>query len=251
MVLAITVLQITNTVLVLFFLFLLFKYVETKWSYKISKPYAWDEAVRKKTVSKKLIKIERFYRDKVRFYTLWFQVERLKKEGIHGAFAEVGVYKGETARVLHAMDPSRPLHLFDTFTGFDKNDLDVEKLDSSALVDFSDTSLEYVKTFIDGNENVLFHPGYFPASAKNLPEAVYALVHLDADLYQPTLAALTYFYPLVAPGGILLIHDYNHNWNGVSQAVTEFKSSIPEALTEIADWQGSVMLIRNQPAAQA
>ncbi len=228
-------------------LFLLgFKLLETKWSYKISKPYLWEEAVRKGAVSVRLKKMERFYRDKVRFYHLWFQIERLKKDRIEGTLVELGVYQGETARMIHAMDPARKLYLFDTFEGFSKTDITAEKREDEKLDagNFADTGLEAVTQFVDGNENVRYYPGYFPDSIKDLPEEKYALVHLDADLYQPTLEGLKYFYPRLSVGGILLIHDYNHNWEGVRKAVDEFIPTIRESLSIVPDWQGSVMIVK-------
>lgn len=72
--------EITSIILVVVLLFLGFKYVETFWSYKISKPHAWETAVNNQLISKELLKIERSYRDKVRFYNLWFQAEQLKKK---------------------------------------------------------------------------------------------------------------------------------------------------------------------------
>ncbi len=249
MILAFSLLQLTNGILVLIFLYLGFKFVETNWSYKISKPYAWDEAVRQDRISKKLKKIERFYRDKVRFYTFWLQIERLKKESIIGSFAEVGVYKGETARMIHEIDPSRNFHLFDTFEGFDQKDILHE--DSSNpwhSIDFSDTGVEIVMKFIDGNNNIIFHKGYFPVTTENLPHQTYAFVHLDADLYKPTLAGLQYFYPRLSNGGVIIIHDYNHNWGGVTKAVDEFVQTIPENPIAVSDWQGSVMIVKNKKA---
>jgi O-methyltransferase len=246
-ILALSFFQLGNSILVLILAFLVFKILETKWSYKISKPYAWEEAVRKGEVSSKLKKIERFYRDKARFYAIWFQIRRLKRENISGAFAEVGVYQGETAKMIHEMDPDRRLHLFDTFEGFAKQDLQLEQASHPNLnADFSNTNLEQVKKFIDGNINVIFHPGYFPSTTKKLEEKEYAFVHLDADLYQPTLAGLMYFYPRLTPGGLILIHDYNHTWSGVTRAVDEFIKTIPESLVELMDWQGSVLIIKNK-----
>src|SRR3954464_15404228 len=87
--LAVTLLQLANVVLVVAFLFLAFRLIESRWSYKISKPFAWDEAVKNGAISKRLKKKERFYRDKVRLYTFWLTIERLKNEKIGGAFAEV------------------------------------------------------------------------------------------------------------------------------------------------------------------
>ena len=239
--------EIASIVLVLVLLFLGFKVLEMKWSYKISKPYKWEKAVESGEVSSKLQKLEKGYRDKVRFYTMWLQIEQLKRNKIKGAFAELGVYRGETAQFIHEMDSTRTFHLFDTFEGFDQQDLQLEKSDDEkySTDNFADTSLEQVKGFIEGNENVHFHSGFFPDSAKNLKEEQYAFVHLDADLYQPTLAALNYFYPKLSGGGVIIIHDYNHTWEGLRKAIDEFSKTIPETIVEIVDWQGSVMIVRN------
>ncbi len=238
---------LVNVVLVISFLFLAFRYLESSWSYRISKPFAWEAALKNGRIPRALKKTERFYRDKVRFYTFWLQIERLKEERISGAFAEVGVYKGETARIIHAMDPSRRFHLFDTFEGFAKQDLDREAAGDEEYnnVDFSDTSVEYAFKFIRGNEQVIFHKGHFPESAEGIAEESYALVHVDVDLYQPTLAALKYYYPKLAAGGVVIVHDYNHTWGGVKKAVDEFAATIPESMIPVADWQGSVMLVKS------
>jgi len=240
--------QLISIILVLILLFLGYKIFETKWSYKISKPYNWENSVNSKQISDRLKNIEGIYRDKVRFYNLWFQVERLKKNNIPGAFAELGVYKGETAEMLNEMDDSRKLYLFDTFTGFDKNDLQSESKPDAKYNEenFSDTSLEAVKKIFADKANVLFYPGFFPQTADGLKEENFALVHLDADLYQPTITGLRYFYTRLNPGGVIIIHDYNHNWNGVTKAVDEFVLTIPESLVELSDWQGSVMIFRNK-----
>jgi|GEM_PF-158304 len=238
--------DLISILLILILLFLGYNLLSLKWSYKISKPYQWEEAVRQRQVSANLRTLERTYRDKVRFYTFWFQVERLRKQGVPGAFAELGVYQGETANILHEMDPARKLHLFDTFEGFHRADLHSENDEEKySTTTFSNTSLEMVKDYINGNDNVEFHPGYFPESSAVLKESQYAFVHLDADLYKPTLAALEYFYPKLSPGGLIIIHDYNHNWDGIRKALDEFMPTIPETLLELPDWQGSAMILKN------
>jgi len=237
-------LQLISVVLVLVLLFLGFKLFETTWSYRISKPHAWEEAVAAGTISKELKRMERFYRDKVRFYNLWLQVERLKLTQVAGTFAEVGVYKGETARMIHAMDPSRQLFLFDTFSGFTEGDLALERSDNLKRVDFRDTSVEEVSRHFQ-SKNIRFIQGTFPETTAGLSEQAYALVHLDADLYRPTLEGLKYFYPRLSKGGVIIMHDYNHDWEGVRKAVDEFMATIPERLIAVPDWQGSVMIIRN------
>jgi len=248
MLLAISTIQFISLVLILILFLLGFKIMETSWSYKISKPHKWEDAVKAGLISKQLLKIEGRYRDKVRFYNLWFQVERLKRLKVPGAFAELGVYKGETAFMLHEMDPSRRLHLFDTFEGFNSKDLDREKDkdDRYTTSNFSDTTIETVKALFENSASVLFYPGYFPDTTKSLTEKTFSLVHIDADLYLPTIEALKFFYPKVSPGGVLIIHDYNHTWEGIKKAIDEFMVTIPESIVEVLDWQGSVMIIKNR-----
>ncbi len=247
MILTIDLFQMISTILIIVVLFLGFKIFESTWSYKISKPNRWEKLVISNQVSKKLKKIERTYRDKVRFYNFWFQIERLKKLKIEGAFVELGVWQGETAEMIHEMDKSRNLHLFDTFEGFDNKDLEKElnRDERYSTDNFSDTKLEEVKSLFSESTNVSFYKGYFPDTAVDLKEGKFAFVHLDADLYKPTIDALKYFYPKLSPGGVIIVHDYNHTWDGIRQAVDEFILTIPESLIEITDWQGSVMIVKN------
>jgi len=237
----------TRIILVIVLLFLGFKYLESFWSYRISKPYAWETAVKNKLISKELIKIERGYRDKVRLYNLWFQVEQLKKNKISGAFAELGVFQGETARAIHHMDNRRIFYLFDTFEGFTKEDLAKESQteDRFSTDMFAATSVDKVKKHINGNSNLRFKPGFFPDTTEGFESEKFALVHIDADLYAPTIEALKFFYFRLNKGGVIIIHDYNHNWDGIPQAINEFIRSIPESLIELSDWQGSAMIIKN------
>jgi O-methyltransferase len=199
-------------------------------------------------VSDALRKLEKQYPDKVRFFNWWFQVERLKHEGIPGDFAEVGIYKGESAKILHHLDPDRIFHLFDTFSGFQSKDLAEEtgKAATYTTDNFSDTQIYKVLDLIGGNRNIRVYPGYFPDTAKAISERRFALVNLDVDLYNPTKAGLEFFYPRLSPGGVILIHDYNHLWPGVLKAVDSFAASIPENLIRIPDMDGTVLIIRNK-----
>jgi hypothetical protein len=51
----------------------------------------------------------------------------------------------------------------------------------------------------------------------------FCFVHLDFDLYQPTIEGLKYFYPRMVSGGIILLHDYfSKGLKGVKQAVSDY-----------------------------
>lgn len=59
--------------------------------------------------------------------------------------------------------------------------------------------------------------------------ARFSLVHLDLDLAEGTAAALTYFYPRMVPGGIILCHDHSI-LPGVASALEDFLADKPELL---------------------
>ena len=167
---------------------------------------------------------------------------------IQGEIAELGVFRGETARLIHNYCPERILNLFDTFEGFSLKDLSKENeqiRNSKAVNDFKDTSIDSVISFINPkNSNVRVFKGYFPESvSKKLEQTIFSFVHLDADLFEPTRNGLEFFYPRVSPGGIILIHDYNA-WPGCRKAVDGFFCSKKEIPIAMPDKSGSAIVIK-------
>lgn len=145
-----------------------------------------------------------------------------------GDFAEVGVYKGASAKLIAEVKGPKNLHLFDTFEGLppdSEHDAGVHRENQYA------SSLESVREYLKGYSNLHFHQGVFPESARNLPETQYAFAHFDVDLYDGTLACLRYFYPRMIPGGIMLSHDYGL-LSGVEKAFREFFADKPEPIIE-------------------
>lgn len=212
------------------------------------KPLQWREAVRKKKVAPGLRKLIRQYPDQSRAMGWWLQVERLKRQKIAGDFAELGVFRGQGAALLHRMDPERTLHLFDTFDGFREEDLKQEtgKPASYTPGHFANTSVDQVMRRIKDPEKIRIYMGNVPDTFKEVDEGVrFALVSLDVDLYRPTLSGLSYFYPRLVPGGVLFIHDYNGLWPGVMRAVDEFLATIPEAVVLLPDRDGTVVIVKN------
>jgi O-methyltransferase len=242
-----TIFQFVNYSLLLVLLILFIRYLWIVFVVRDDHPVQWQFAVKNGRISSRLRHLQRKYPDKVRFFNWWFQVERLANERVPGVFVELGVYQGDSARVIHQMDPNRPFHLFDTFAGFTASDLVVETGEAATYTpdNFSDTTIQSVLKTIDGNHNIIIHQGYFPESARNFRDQV-ALVNMDADLYNPTKAGLEFFYPLLSPGGVIMVHDFNHKWPGIIKAVNDFVKSIPENLVLLSDINGTAMIIRNK-----
>ena len=167
---------------------------------------------------------------------------------IKGDLAEVGVYKGNTARLIHHYLPERQLHLFDTFEGFTERSVTAEKENTSFSTKgkkFSDTSLEGVKRFVSQqNDNVHYYKGYFPDSIPpGFGASTFSFVSLDADLFEPTLEGLKFFYPRMSVNGLLVVHDYNA-WIGARKAVDQFFLDKAEMPVPMPDKSGSALIIR-------
>jgi O-methyltransferase len=159
---------------------------------------------------------------------------------IDGDFAELGVYQGVTARLIHHYAPDRRLHLFDTFSGFDPREIE----DSSQAGQFSETSVEAVmRKIAPRNENVTVHAGRFPETASQAP-GKFAFVHLDADLFDPISAGLEFFHPRLAVGGIIVVHDYNA-WPGARRAVDQFFTNRAEVPIAMPDKSGSAVIVKS------
>jgi hypothetical protein len=171
--------------------------------------------------------------------------ERINRKEIPGSIAELGVYRGETAAMLNGLFADRTLYLFDTFQGFSQNDLadgEEGKHSQAEAGDFQDTSLELVLSRLPHPEKAVVRKGYFPETVEGLEDR-FALVSLDVDLYKPTLSGLEYFYPRLAAGGSIFVHDYNsRRFSGVRKAVDEFTDITGAAVVQIPDLAGTVIL---------
>jgi O-methyltransferase len=176
--------------------------------------------------------------DPVRTYTIALALETIRREQLAGALAELGVYRGDTAVLYHRICPEKRLFLFDTFEGFPERDLD-----GRADERFADTSIEAVKARFTDHSNIIFRKGYFPDTTVGLEGEKFCFVMLDADLYNPTLAGLQFFYERMVSGGYVFAHDYSSYESGgaVSRAFTAFLQDKPEKVIEIPDEWGTVL----------
>ncbi len=149
--------------------------------------------------------------------------ELLSVDQVVGACAELGVYQGDFAREINRIFSDSKLYLFDTFEGFAESDCISEMhrgyTNSNKRGYFSNTTESIVMEKMEYKDNVKICKGFFPDSTKGVDES-WSFVNLDADLYEPTLAGLEYFYPRMCDGGIILVHDYfSKAFHGVKEAV--------------------------------
>jgi hypothetical protein len=184
--------------------------------------------------------------DLSRFFSFILNLKIVINEGIPGSFAELGVWRGNSAAVISyfAVKDGRKCFLFDTFQGFDERDL--RGIDEKHGKSFSDTSISYVKQTINqlDEDKVVYVAGYFPESVnKEVSNEMYAFVSIDCDLYEPMKQALLFFYPRMSKGGFLFLHDYSSGlWEGGSRAINEFLAQTDEYLILLPDKSGTAVI---------
>jgi O-methyltransferase len=180
----------------------------------------------------------------VRCRALWDQCHDLFRRRVPGALVECGVWRGGSAGVMalaarHGGE-RRVLHLFDSFEGLPEPQL----IDEAAAHDYSGgrssgelrsidrckAGREEVERFLFGQlaldrAHVHFHQGWFqntvPVDAAHIGPI--ALLRLDGDWYESTQVCLDHLYPLLSPGGIVILDDY-FAWAGCRKATDEYRA---------------------------
>ena len=167
-------------------------------------------------------------------YMIYTTVQRTAK--VCGDLAEVGVYRGASAKVICEAKGERGLHLFDTFEGLPTPG----PLDCTFKEGQYPGSLSTVQEYLKNYENVSLYKGLFPASAGAVRDRRFSFVHLDVDLYESTRASLEFFYPRMSQGGVVLSHDYVH-FPGVRKAFDEFFRDKREVVLELSGNQCAIV----------
>ena len=183
--------------------------------------------------------------DTTRLWSFMLNSKQILAESIEGDFAELGVWRGNTAAILahYAEEHQRKVFLFDTYEGFSKDDL--TGIDAKKDTDFNNTSIELVKQVIGpAVTQCFFVKGFFPDTITDEHRnRQYAIVSLDCDLYAPTKAGLTFFYERMPKGGIFFLHDYSSlHWDGSKKAIDEFCKESGEHIILMPDKSGSAFL---------
>ncbi len=159
-------------------------------------------------------------------YQIFMAVKSTEK--IEGDLAEVGVYKGGSAKLICEAKGDSSLHLFDTFEGIPK----VDEIDQGFYEGQFAASSEDVENYLKEYKNVYFYKGLFLTTAEPIKNNKFSFVHLDVDTYESTLNCLEFFYPRMNRGGIIISHDY-FTAAGVRKAFDEFFEDKTEPIIEM------------------
>jgi hypothetical protein len=115
-----------------------------------------------------------------------------------------------------------PIHIFDTFEGHPAAAITSHD-EHHTVGQFGGTDVDTVRTLLAPFTKLTIHKGDVSGSLPHLAESTYRLVHIDTDLYQPTIVCLDYFGDRLCRGGAIVVDDYGApKCAGVATAVSEY-----------------------------
>lgn len=173
-----------------------------------------------------------------RMYAVYAAVKHVLAAGVPGDVVECGVWRGGCAMVaattlLRHDDHDRSLYLYDTFRGMTRPTsadgpaaqlkwrlLERGDHNSWCYASREEVTRNLARTGFPRARTRLVEGRVEETLPATRPRAI-AVLRLDTDWYESTYHELVHLYPLLSPGGVLLLDDYGH-WAGHRQAVDRY-----------------------------
>jgi O-methyltransferase len=174
---------------------------------------------------------------------LFHLVSQVLAYGVPGALVDVGCHAGESSVLMQVVidhfEPSRQLHVYDSFEGLPPtHEKDGDTRFGAGQLR---TTLERLRANFDsrGLRIPVIHKGWFKDTLPEQLPAEICFANLDGDLYESILVSFEHVYPRLSRGAICLIDDYCdprviNSWNGlpgVKRACDEFLADKPERVS--------------------
>ncbi len=171
---------------------------------------------------------------------------------VEGDLVECGTWRGGMSAAMAWVIPGRHSVLFDSFEGLP----DPKPIDGPSAIHWSGKVRDYDNCraeeawAVKAMERVRqpdfeIVKGWFedtvPVWAKQ--KRPIAVLRLDGDWYESTILCLEHLWPLVSPGGIIIIDDY-YTWDGCSRAVHEHLSRVKASERLERSKRGVAYLVR-------
>jgi hypothetical protein len=177
----------------------------------------------------------------------WLFLEAIERaKAIPGDIAEVGAFEG--GNVLCALQSpvwpkNKNYYILDSFEGFP--DLSAVDPRNFRQGDYHpEHTLEEILIPFCMYPQARIIKGFVPATFADLPaHGQYSLVFYDCDLYQPAVDTFEYFWGRLAPGGMMLVHDYfaqPGGFVGVKSATDSFFAK--EVCRQAKFWQNTIAM---------
>lgn len=196
---------------------------------------------------------------KQRLYATALACQYAIQNEVQGDFVECGTWRGGHAIIARGVFDSygnnRKVWIFDTFSGMSSpSEFDLDLNGKSAATEFVKYAenmpedendwrhagiVEVKKNFTSLGleiDTVKFVQGMVEKTllSNHLPGSI-AVLRLDTDWYESTKIELEVLYPLLSPGGVLIIDDYGH-WKGCRKAVDEYFVDVQRPFLQYIDY---------------
>jgi hypothetical protein len=165
---------------------------------------------------------------------------------IEGDTAECGVFYGAGSYLIMAASKGeKQHHIFDSFEGLSSPNV-VDDAREDYVAKWAEGDLEVpehiVKSNLNNFEGVKYYKGWIPERFPEVAQSRFSFVHIDVDLYQPTLDSFEFFYDLLVVGGIMVCDDYGSTQcPGAYKAFNEFVGDKPEEIAHLTTGTGFIV----------
>lgn len=175
----------------------------------------------------------------VREFVLWTNY-------LEGDIAECGSYVGVTAWYIASVtQPDVNIYLFDSFEGLseptDKDAIESIDVHTWEKGDMAATEKE-LRHNLSEFKNIHIMKGWLPERFPEVNSHQFRLVHIDVDLYEPTLHSLEFFYPRLVSNGVIIMDDYGYKTcPGAYRAANQYAKKIGEQIIHLPTGQGLII----------
>lgn len=181
-----------------------------------------------------------------RKFNLFNMARNLKK--IPGDIAECGVFKGSSAfLMLSAMaGENKYYHGFDSFEGLSEPRRE-DHVSNAQTFKWKKHDLAVGEEIAAGNLSSFegqftLYKGWIPDRFHEVDDRMFCLVHIDVDLYEPTIESLRFFWPRMSAGGMIVCDDYGSSaCPGAKKAMDEIGEEVGQSVIQMTTGQGVIV----------
>lgn len=241
------IMTIINIVIINIIIWVGLSYFWSFWTHRLFKPWQWLELKKRGMIAKDVESRERRFKDRARYYSIFFAMEQVERQEIAGQFVMAGVEEADLVGLLRSQCPEREMWAIGPLEAssvtVEHENCQGEVTEETVNVDFA--AEEDVRRLMpDGPLNHVVKGGI--ADGVGSVTGAVALALIDCVEYEAVMASMKALYPLLPAGGIMIIHSYNHSWDGVRKAVDQYMAGVPEGIVPLPDMYGSVTIVKGK-----
>jgi hypothetical protein len=130
-------------------------------------------------------------------------------------------------------------YIFDSFEGLSEpGHLDGKYWSTGNLSFSEELVIDMLKPFVV-NKDYFSYKGWIPSRFNDVSDVKFSFVHVDVDLFRPTLDSIEFFYDKIVAGGIFLCDDYGFSTcPGATKSIDEFLANKIEKMIYLPDGGG-------------